>query len=93
LCEKPKRNAVGHTNHLDTARNRPVAPTRGAGFPTCCIADFQVGKGLGIPWFAGLETRDTADLEVCATVTVSDAPSSHLMHRTFWRPDDFRFIN
>jgi hypothetical protein len=41
-----------------------------AGFQTCRIADFQVGKVLGITQFAGLETRDTADLEVCATVVV-----------------------
>jgi hypothetical protein len=35
---------------------------RGAGFQTCCIADFQVGLAALRP--AGLETRDTADLEV-----------------------------
>jgi hypothetical protein len=39
---------------------------RGAGFQTCCIADFQVGLAALRP--AGLETRDTADLEVCATL-------------------------
>jgi hypothetical protein len=39
---------------------------RGAGFQTCCIADFQVGSLASRP--AGLETRDTADLEVCATL-------------------------
>jgi hypothetical protein len=37
----------------------------GAGFQTCCVADFQVGITALPP--AGLETRDTADLEVCAT--------------------------
>jgi hypothetical protein len=36
----------------------------GAGFQTCCIADFQVGSAALRP--AGLETRDTADLEVNA---------------------------
>src|ERR1700733_9528356 len=36
-----------------------------AGFQTFCIADFQVGSAAVRP--AGLETRDTADLEVCAT--------------------------
>jgi hypothetical protein len=36
-----------------------------AGFQTCCIADFQVGRTRDAA--AGLETRDTADLEVCAT--------------------------
>ena len=35
---------------------------RSAGFQTCCAADFQIGTPQ-----AGLETRDTADLEVCAT--------------------------
>src|SRR5208283_3486341 len=38
-----------------------------AGFQTCCVADFQVGVALEIAQIAGLETRDTADLEVCAT--------------------------
>ena len=36
-------------------------------FKVCCIADFQIGRRR--KWFtaAGLETRDTADLEICAT--------------------------
>jgi hypothetical protein len=38
----------------------------GAGFQTCCVADFQVGITALPP--AGLETRDTADLEVCVTL-------------------------
>jgi hypothetical protein len=42
--------------------------TRSAGFQTCCVADFQVGKAHNIQQHAGLETRDTADLEVCATL-------------------------
>src|SRR5208282_4571254 len=36
-----------------------------AGFQTCCIADFKIGGACERS--AGLETRDTADLEVCAT--------------------------
>ena len=50
---------------------RPVA-----GFQTCCIADFQIGRAslFRAPWNgarpAGLETRDTADSEVCATMRV-----------------------
>jgi hypothetical protein len=48
-----------------------VAPARSAGFQTCCIADFQVGNALRITQFAGLETRDTEDLEACATVAVT----------------------
>jgi hypothetical protein len=49
-----------------------------AGFQTCCIADFQVGgprhnpSALKSPPPAGLETRDTADLEVCATNSTSE---------------------
>ena len=48
--------------------------TGSADFLVCCIADFQVGRAsssggdalcLWAP--AGLETCDTADLEVCAT--------------------------
>jgi hypothetical protein len=39
---------------------------RSAGFQTCCAADFQVG--IAEVWPAGLETRGTADLEVCATL-------------------------
>jgi hypothetical protein len=65
---------------------RKMRALRSAGFQTCCIADFQVGKALRITWFAGLETRDTrlrnasprqaADLEVCATVPVARCASA-----------------
>ena len=47
---------------------------RGAGFQTCCVADFQIGgasalsNASGNRRPAGWETRDPADLEVCATV-------------------------
>src|ERR1700733_5174147 len=50
------------TTHLFSA-DEPMQ--RSAGFQTCCVADFQVGTATLRP--AGLETRDTADLEVCAT--------------------------
>src|SRR3989337_817293 len=40
---------------------------RSAGFQTCCIADFPIGVRREVAWPAGLDTRDTADLEVCAT--------------------------
>jgi len=46
---------------------------RGAGFPTCCIAGFQAGSPA--LWPAGLETRDTADLEVCAAPNRYPAPA------------------
>ena len=38
-----------------------------AGFPACCVADFQVGKSPDVMRPAGSETRDTAGLETCAT--------------------------
>jgi hypothetical protein len=40
-----------------------------AGFPTCCVADFQIGSATIVVRSAGLETRDTADLEIGATKT------------------------
>src|ERR1035438_8431256 len=40
---------------------------RSADFQVCRIADFQVGWAADR--LAGLETRDTADLEVCATLS------------------------
>ena len=45
---------------------------RSAGFQTCRIADFQVGSAALRP--AGLETRGTADLEVCATLNTYRRP-------------------
>jgi hypothetical protein len=38
---------------------------RSADFQICCVADFQVGRTAVSP--AGLETRDTAGWETCAT--------------------------
>jgi hypothetical protein len=54
-----------------------VGQTCSAGFQTCCVADFQVGwlgknpmrQHFGRP--AGLETRDTAGLETCATSPIT----------------------
>jgi hypothetical protein len=46
--------------------NPPAA--RSAGFQTCCVADFQVGRTHNIQQHAGVENRDKADLEVCATL-------------------------
>jgi len=51
----------------EPARRRGV-PARSAGFQTCCIADFQVGRVLENARPTGLETRDSADLEVGAAV-------------------------
>ena len=47
--------------------------SRSAGFQTCCVADFQVGSAMECGRPADLEIRDTADLEVCATL-VAAAP-------------------
>ena len=55
----------------------PAAQSRSAGFQTCCIADFQIGWALDVLRRAGLETGDTADLEVCATV-LRQTPSSQI---------------
>jgi tetratricopeptide (TPR) repeat protein len=68
-CGSPTR---GPRANLDPTANAPTKGGGGAGFPTCCIADFQVGRPCEIETSAGWETRDTADLEVCATVV---APS------------------
>ena len=44
------------------------------GFQTCRIADFQIGRTLDVVRLAGLETRDTAGLETCATTSGVLAP-------------------
>jgi hypothetical protein len=56
-----------------------------AGFQTCCIADFQVGRTPAVVQSAGLETRDTADLEVCAT-GVAATPRYETLR---WKIKDF----
>ena len=40
------------------------ATGRSAGFQTCRVADFQIGRARGVVRSAGLETRETADLEI-----------------------------
>lgn len=42
-------------------------PVASAGFLTCWIADFPIGNARRTFRAAGLETCETADLEVCAT--------------------------
>jgi hypothetical protein len=44
---------------------------RSAGFQTCCVADFQVGRVSAHPRPASLETCGPAGWEACATVAVS----------------------
>ena len=71
---------------VDLTRTPRWTPTnRSAGFPTCCVADFPVGRARQ-SWRrnrsvgAGLETRDTAGLEACATTVwpVAFIPVSEL---------------
>jgi hypothetical protein len=59
-----------HTSEEDLHRAKADrAKQRSAGFLICRIADSQVGSpAMGT---AGLETRGTADLEVCATLNRS----------------------
>src|SRR5690242_19789762 len=53
-----------------------VAAGRSAGYQCCRIAVFQVGRTCERP--AGLETRDTAGLETCATPQGSEwSPFAH----------------
>ena len=58
---------------------------RSAGFQTCCVADFQIGGAGEFVSGAGLETRDTADLEVCATVRLAQICLRHV-HSGFKTP-------
>ena len=44
---------------------------RGVGLPTCGVAGFQVGAAAPNERRAGLETRDTAGLEACATLRLT----------------------
>jgi hypothetical protein len=56
--------APGRIPVFGNSTTNQAGSTRGAGFQTCRPADFPIGADP-----AGLETRDTADLEVCATKT------------------------
>ena len=47
--------------------SKPVYPESLRG----CVADFQVGWVRALSQLAGLETRDTADLQVCATLAAA----------------------
>jgi hypothetical protein len=60
---------------------------RSAGFQTCCIADFQVGNTVEFGWPADLEIRDTADLEVCATLIA--ASPRYKKHGSWRASSDF----
>ena len=45
--------------HGFTVRERPLLGS--AGFPTCCIADFLIGRPFDVARSAGWETCETAD--------------------------------
>jgi hypothetical protein len=86
--------------HLCTAirqnRHKPrgffqatTAGLRSAGFQTGCIADFQVGRTPAVVQSAGLETRDTADLEVCA---IGVAVTSRCASALNQFPDRIQFV-
>jgi predicted metal-dependent hydrolase len=62
--ERVKIEIISHSN---LGIDRRAGGTRSAGFQTCCIADFQIGRSCDVVRPPGLETRDTADLEVCAS--------------------------
>jgi hypothetical protein len=51
-----------HEHFAGCANSSMARPRRSAGFQICRIADFQIGWAGDRA--AGLETRDTADLEV-----------------------------
>jgi hypothetical protein len=59
------------------------------GFQTCCIGDFQVGRAPAVVQSAGLETRDTADLEVCA---IGVAVTSRCASALNQFPDRIQFV-
>ena len=63
----PSANDRFRVTATEVGRVTPCAPDRSAGFQTGCVADFQIGDVTDVLSYAGLETRDTADLEVCAT--------------------------
>src|SRR5438876_1229659 len=79
LQKFPMKKLWGTLRDLDLSMCRPRprsdAPCRkgesgsgGAGFQTCCVADFQIGGASAIARHAGLETCDIAGSEACATL-------------------------
>ena len=72
-CRSRRKENQSPARGWHEAHERRETAVRSAGFQTCCIADFPICRprknpALGIVQRpAGLETRDTADSEVCAT--------------------------
>jgi len=54
--------------------NRPGSALVAQVSPPAVSADFPVGSAGGIERPAGLEARDTADLEICATTELDPPP-------------------
>ena len=65
---------------------------RSAGFQTCCFADFQVGWARTVVRPAGLETRDTADLEVCGTLVAAPSRYAFALTAVFRINLSFEFV-
>jgi acetyl esterase/lipase len=61
---------VGLIRRREAGRWNSIA-VGSAVFQTCSVVDFQIGRACTST--AGLETRDTADWDVCATIGESDA--------------------
>src|SRR5208283_2531277 len=70
IASPPIREAIGG-GACTYCRSGKAAQNRSAGFQTCRIADFQIGCSCNVLRGAGLETGDTADSEVCATVLIN----------------------
>jgi hypothetical protein len=62
--------------------------SRSADFQVCCTADFQIGAPRKVIAGAGLEARDTADLEVCVT-----KPNLRLPRAAAFSQIDFKLIH
>ena len=78
VCPKPTTSRRSGAAAADERPTRAGGPERRwrkrtAGFPTCCTADFPIGRPFRSraravnERSAGWETRDTADWEVCGT--------------------------
>ena len=77
LCARP--DSAARCPYLGLHRIG-ILPVRTAGFPTCRIADFLIGRPFrnqACPVSgpsAGWETRDTADWEVCGRLAAQGGP-------------------
>jgi hypothetical protein len=84
LAPQARRPATQQTWKSAIRRGRPSwLLARGAGFQTCCIADFLIGRPSDFLTLsrrtraAGSEACDTADLELCDTTRMSALVTCH----------------